>query len=919
MIYLLQVNYTYGDNAFLPYSVGRLLAYANQFVGVECRLVWSRSFSVNELVDPSIIGISHYVWNAEWNKDFASKVRKHWPNCLIVAGGPQVPNRLDKVTDEYNYFDILVTGEGERAFLDIIKGKRDRFIEGGRISEFDTLRSPYIDGIFNDLLDIDVNWQATQETNRGCPYRCTFCLTEDNSLLTTNGAMSIRDIVESKDDIEVWTEEGFHKVITKISRRYSGDIISIKPQGRPIIKCTPEHKLITKRGIVKANELILNDHLKISANHHNHRFCGTLDIADMTNRKVTIKDDYIMLHNGKGWCNRYIQINDDFLRLAGLFIAEGCVHKYKNRKNTYSTSWTFGNHETDLILETVRLIIDCLGIIPGISKTNTGIQVITGYSLIGIVFSRLFGTKSLNIHIPYDWMNLLDNNQIMALLSGYLDGDGCLDVNSKNTAGRTIASTISQTLSFQIQLLLSKLGIKCGISARYVEGKIQGRKVNTHKQYRMEFPGILHDKNEPHEYCKITEISKSYLDGLVYNIEVDKKHTYSNNGIETKNCDWGSATYSKVRKFDLDIVKDEIKWMSDHQIEMCYNADANFGMLPQDEDIAKALVESKINTGYPKQFRAAYAKKTTPRVFSIGKMLSDEGMCKGVTLSMQSMSEEVQREIKRSNIPINEFGELMDKYRLAHVPTYSEIILGLPGETRESFMQGICKLLELGQHDGLNIYPCMLLKNSEMAESEGIMTVNVPMILNHASIDDDIVERYDLVISTPTMTYKEWLDSFCFAWFVQVLHTLGALRIVSMNSKSNYYEFYTNLYSAAKRFLTPMLSRELSNTATRIHDVIIAKSDSWNVTIDGISWPLEEYSFINIMHEYDSFLNEIRRFLNVPKDIIDKQRESIKKPNEYEDYERQIVWYGRKGGSLYKDGINYPSSNNSVAIPACAY
>ena len=44
-----------------------------------------------------------------------------------------------------------------------------------RIADLNTLPSPYISGVFDDLFDDRYNFHAVWETNRGCPYACTFC------------------------------------------------------------------------------------------------------------------------------------------------------------------------------------------------------------------------------------------------------------------------------------------------------------------------------------------------------------------------------------------------------------------------------------------------------------------------------------------------------------------------------------------------------------------------------------------------------------------------------------------------------------------------------------------------------------------------------------------------------------------------
>ena len=102
----------------------------------------------------------------------------------------------------------------------------------------------------------------------------------------------------------------------------------------------------------------------------------------------------------------------------------------------------------------------------------------------------------------------------------------------------------------------------------------------------------------------------------------------------------------------------EYDWMAKNRIEVLYNCDANYGLFPEDQELTDALVETKARTGWPKKFRAAYAKNSNERVFDIAKKLNDAGMSKGVTLSLQSLDDLTLDLIKRRNMKINDFSSL---------------------------------------------------------------------------------------------------------------------------------------------------------------------------------------------------------------------------------------------------------------------
>src|SRR5690606_4021090 len=76
-------------------------------------------------------------------------------------------------------------------------------------------------------------------------------------------------------------------------------------------------------------------------------------------------------------------------------------------------------------------------------------------------------------------------------------------------------------------------------------------------------------------------------------------------------CDWGSATTSKIRKFDLERVFGELSWCSDMKVESISQCDANFGIFERDVAIAEWVADLKKTTGYPQTFGGSYAKNST--------------------------------------------------------------------------------------------------------------------------------------------------------------------------------------------------------------------------------------------------------------------------------------------------------------------
>lgn len=387
-------------------------------------------------------------------------------------------------------------------------------------------------------------------------------------------------------------------------------------------------------------------------------------------------------------------------------------------------------------------------------------------------------------------------------------------------------------------------------------------------------------------------------------------------------CDWGSATFAKVNKFPLDKIKEEIKWFAEHKIELLYNCDANFGMLEQDVAIAQALIESKRKTGYPQKFRAAYAKKINERVFGVAKVLAEAEMSKGATISFQSLNRETLEVVKRSNIRFDDIGAVLSRYNNQNIPTYSELILGLPGESYTSFRAGIEHLLHSGQHYGLNVYPCMALKNSEMSQPEyvaqhGLKTVRVPMLLLHGIPPKrgEVQEYYDIIIETNTLPHKDWRKGYILAWLIQALHCGGLLERVAQylhrKGGTSYTGFYEDLLAWFGHRSRSLLGEEIA-WINGVLDKVLA-GGGWDVVqkrFGPIAWPPEELTALHLMLSKDRFYMEMAMYFDYVgieteelNEVLDEQYHAL--PDVEDDYggdeeryAREVVWYGRKGKTV---------------------
>ncbi len=476
-------------------------------------------------------------------------------------------------------------------------------------------------------------------------------------------------------------------------------------------------------------------------------------------------------------------------------------------------------------------------------------------------------------------------------------------------------------------------------------------------------------KKNPNAQMVRYDYPSPYLNGLFEDLFTQADYEFSAT-LETNRgcpfhcafCDWGTLR-GKLRKFPMERVKAEIEWMAAHQIDHVYCADANFGIFPRDDEIVDLLIESKKKTGFPRKFRVCYTKNSDETVFALNQKLDVNGMSKGATLSFQSVCPEVLRHIGRENLTMERFRDLMALYNQAAIPSNSELILALPGETYASFCEGVGKLLEAGQHSSLNIYNCELLPNAKMADpayqkEHGIRTVTTLLGRNHcdSTEEEEVAELSEIVCETASMPRADWVRANLFALAVQSFHCLGPLQCISIylfyEKKLAFADFYERLLRWMKENPATMAGALMAEMEQRFLN-ILEGNGSWsyvNPMFGNIIWPFEEGVFLEVMLHFDRFYAEIKPFLEqlIPdasllSDLLGYQQAILKLPKKqnmqyrflydwqryfsgifrherqalaqlpnvvtiqdtqpvdtWEDYAREIVWYGRKGSkNLY--------------------
>jgi radical SAM superfamily enzyme YgiQ (UPF0313 family) len=242
-------------------------------------------------------------------------------------------------------------------------------------------------------------------------------------------------------------------------------------------------------------------------------------------------------------------------------------------------------------------------------------------------------------------------------------------------------------------------------------------------------------------------------------------------------CNSGVPGNSKINAHSIENVKADLEYVAKRvkpEITLCM-ADDNFGMYPRDEDIADYIGWLQETTGWPKYIRTTTGKNNGERIIRV--MRKTHGALP-MTAAVQSMNPEVLKNIKRSNIKLETYMQLQEELERQGMQSYGELILCLPGESRESFLKSVEALLDAGAKR-VSAHQLMLLHGADLATpaarerfgSETRFRVVARNIGNYTG--EPVVEVEEMVVQTPTFSFDDYLEMRIFHLLLTIFYYEG--------------------------------------------------------------------------------------------------------------------------------------------------
>ena len=203
---------------------------------------------------PDVIGFSCYIWNIGMVKELVTELHKLMPTVPIWLGGPEVSYDAPKLLTEYPEVTGIMVGEGEETFRELLGYYVGRNYSEGlwkikglclpsgytlprELTDMNTL--PFL---YEDLSAFE-NRIIYYESSRGCPFRCSYCLSSIDKMVR------LRDLDTVKKELQFFLERKV-KQVKFVDRTFN---------------CNHAHATAIWQYILEHDNGVTNFHFEISA------------------------------------------------------------------------------------------------------------------------------------------------------------------------------------------------------------------------------------------------------------------------------------------------------------------------------------------------------------------------------------------------------------------------------------------------------------------------------------------------------------------------------------------------------------------------------------------------------------------------------------------------------------------------------
>jgi radical SAM superfamily enzyme YgiQ (UPF0313 family) len=259
-------------------------------------------------------------------------------------------------------------------------------------------------------------------------------------------------------------------------------------------------------------------------------------------------------------------------------------------------------------------------------------------------------------------------------------------------------------------------------------------------------------------------------------------------------CQQGNSYFNHISRFSANRIMNEVEYIARHtSVPDLMLADTNFGMYKEDITICNIIADIQKKYNYPKYFHGIEGKNNKDRVTEAASIV------KGAYLSaaVQSTDINVLDKVKRRNVSIEQMIQVGKHSEELGFSSFSEVILCLPGDTKESHFKSVLDLVDVGI-DIVRSHQLIMLPSAEISSKESRDKYNMQTVFR---VTPGTTNRYclfgevfiapeidEICVANSTMTFDDYLECRFFDLTIEIFYndniTSDVIRLLKNNGVS---------------------------------------------------------------------------------------------------------------------------------------
>lgn len=412
-------------------------------------------------------------------------------------------------------------------------------------------------------------------------WHCFGCFPPGQKVKTPFGYHNIETIDEQHF---VHSGKGIiRKVLATHQRDYKGDLIDVQirklggvvsmtaDHNLPIIRPHTLHARKTKQFYRRCRDIVSKKKISLDEAIRSQGQCMEISAGELK------KDDFVLYPINENITNPPIldlreyltkkyslgprppklsyqqKVTSHLLQLLGYYIAEGSSHRAYIR-------FSLGSHEEDFALDIIALIKKLFDLDAVIYRRKpserTGLEITACHAHLANIFENLCGKDAENKHIPFVLQDL-DPRLQLTIVNAIFHGDGHAFVANRSVKTHKRITTISRILSEQIVDILLRNGFHP--SLRISKENIDKKGVHHREAYHVIW---LEEAQAQHTFryrdehgvlywlLPVLSVKRRLYQGPVYNLTIDKDHSYIATNFAVSNCGKGGDIFRFVMEYE---------------------------------------------------------------------------------------------------------------------------------------------------------------------------------------------------------------------------------------------------------------------------------------------------------------------------------------------------------------------------------